>query len=80
MAKQQSRKPAKDADKIGASEANQPARKGEHQPRQREPRTRSGRVGPRRRLTRRQRQSCQRPPSRTAPFRLPMTSGRRKLL
>jgi len=44
MAKQQSRKPAKDADKIGASEANQPTRKGEHQPRQRKPRTRSGRA------------------------------------
>jgi hypothetical protein len=42
MAKQQSRKPAKDADKIGASEANQPTRKGEHQPRQRKPRTRVG--------------------------------------
>jgi hypothetical protein len=44
MAKQQSRKPAKDADKIGASEANQPTRKGEHQPRQCKPRTRSGRA------------------------------------
>ena len=44
MAKQQSRKPAKDADKIGASEANQPTRKGEHQPRGRKPRTRSGRA------------------------------------
>ena len=44
MARQQSRKPAKDADKIGASEANQPTRKGEHQPRQRKPRTRSGRA------------------------------------
>jgi hypothetical protein len=39
-----------------------------------------GRVGQRRRLTRRQRQSRQKPASRTAPFRLPMTSGRRKLL
>ena len=44
MAKQQSRKPTKDADKIGASEANQPTRKGEHQPRGRKPRTRSGRA------------------------------------
>ena len=44
MAKQQSRKPAKDANKIGANEANQPTRKGEHQPRQRKPRTRSGRA------------------------------------
>jgi hypothetical protein len=43
MAKQQSRKPTKDADKIGASEANQPTRKGVHQPRQRKLRTRSGR-------------------------------------
>ena len=41
MAKQQSRKPTKEADKIGASE---PARKGEHQPRQRKPRTRWGRA------------------------------------
>ena len=37
-------KPTKDADKIGASEANQPTRKGVHQPRQRKPRTRSGRA------------------------------------
>ena len=44
MAKQQSRKPTKDADKIGASEANQPTRKDEHQLRQRKPRTRSGRA------------------------------------
>ena len=44
IAKQQSRKPTKDADKIGASEASQPTRKGEHQPRQRKPRTRSGRA------------------------------------
>jgi len=44
MAKQQSRKPTKDADKIGASEANQPTCKGEHQPRGRKPRTRSGRA------------------------------------
>ena len=44
MAKQQSRKPTKDADKIGASEANQPTGKGEHQPRGRKPRTRSGRA------------------------------------
>jgi hypothetical protein len=44
MAKQQSRKPAKDANQIGASEANQPTRKDEHQPRQRKLRTRSGRV------------------------------------
>src|SRR5215469_6618896 len=44
MAKQQSRKPTKDADKIGAGEANQPTRKDEHQPRQRKPRTRSGRA------------------------------------
>jgi hypothetical protein len=44
MAKQQSRKPAKDANQIGASEANQLTRKGEHQPGQRKPRTRSGRA------------------------------------
>jgi hypothetical protein len=44
MAKQQTRKPTKGADKIGASEANQPTRKAEHQPRQRKPRTRSGRT------------------------------------
>jgi hypothetical protein len=44
MAKQQSRKPTKDADKIGAGEANQPTRKDEHQPRGRKPRTRSGRA------------------------------------
>ena len=44
MAKQQSRKPTKDADKIGASEANQPTRKDEHKLRQRKPRTRSGRA------------------------------------
>jgi hypothetical protein len=41
MAKQQSRKPTKDADKIGASAAKQPTRKGEHQRRGRKPRTRS---------------------------------------
>lgn len=40
MAKQQTCKPTK----IGASEATQPPRKGEHQPRQRKPRTRSGRA------------------------------------
>ena len=46
MAKQQSRKPTKDADKIGAGEANQPTRKDEHQPRGRKPRTvGSGRGG-----------------------------------
>jgi hypothetical protein len=44
MAKQQTRKPAKGADKIGASEAKQPTRKDEHQPRQRKPPTRSGRA------------------------------------
>jgi hypothetical protein len=44
MAKEQSRKPTKGADKIGASEANQPTRKGVHKPRQRKPRTRSGRA------------------------------------
>ena len=44
MAKQQSHKPTKDADKIGASEANQPTRKDEHKLRQRKPRTRSGRA------------------------------------
>src|SRR6516162_4956785 len=44
MARQQSRKPAKDANKIGASEATQPPRKGERQPRGCKPRTRSGRA------------------------------------
>ena len=44
MAKQQSRKPTKDADKIGASEANRPIRRDERQPRGRKPRTRSGRA------------------------------------
>jgi len=44
MAKQQTSKPTKGADKIGASEANQPTRKGEHQPRQRKPQTRLGRA------------------------------------
>ena len=42
MAKQQTRKSAKGADKQGASEANQPARKDERQPRRRQPRPRSG--------------------------------------
>ena len=37
MAKQQSRKPAKDVNKIGASEANQPTRKDEHKLRQPRP-------------------------------------------
>ena len=44
MAKQQSRKPAKDVNNLGTSEATQPPRKGEHQPRGRKPRTRSGRA------------------------------------
>jgi len=44
MTKQQSRKPTKDAGKIGASEDTQPPRKTDHQPRQRKPRTRSGRA------------------------------------
>ena len=44
MAKQQTRKPAKDADKLGTSEATQPPRKDERQPRGRKPRTRSGRA------------------------------------
>ena len=44
MAKQQSRKPAKDINKLDTSEANQPTRRGEHQPRQRKPRTRSSRA------------------------------------
>jgi hypothetical protein len=44
MAKQQTRKPTKDADKIGASEATQPTRKGEHQPRQRKSPTQSRRA------------------------------------
>src|SRR6516225_9672368 len=44
MAKQQTRKPAKDVNKLGTSEAIQPLRKDEHEPRQRKPRTRSGRA------------------------------------
>jgi len=44
MAKQQTRKPAKDVNKLGTSEATQPPRKDEHQPRERRPRTRSGRA------------------------------------
>ena len=44
MAKQQSRKPAKDVNKLGTSEATQPPRRDAHQPRQRKPRTRSGRA------------------------------------
>ena len=44
MAKQQSRKPTKDADKIGAREDTQPPRKDEHPPRGRKPRTRLGRA------------------------------------
>ena len=44
MAKQQSGKPAKDADKLGTSEPTQPPRKDERQPRGRKPRTRSGRA------------------------------------
>jgi biotin operon repressor len=42
MAKQQTRKSARDANKRGASEANRPTRKDEHQPRRRNPRPRSG--------------------------------------
>ena len=44
MAKQQTRKPAKDVNKLGTSEATQPPRKDEHKLRQRKPRTRSGRA------------------------------------
>ena len=44
MANQQTRKPAKDADKLGTSEPTQPPRKDERQPRGRKPRTRSGRA------------------------------------
>jgi hypothetical protein len=44
MAKQQSRKPAKDADKLGTSEPTQPPRKDERPPRGRKPRTRLGRA------------------------------------
>lgn len=43
MAKQQSGKPTKDVNKLGTSEATQPTRKDEHEPRGRKPRTRSGR-------------------------------------
>jgi hypothetical protein len=42
--KQQSRKPAKDVNKLGTGEATQPSREDEHQPRGRNPRTRSGRA------------------------------------
>ena len=44
MAKQQTRRSARDVNKLGTSEATQPPRKDEHQPRQRKPRTRSGRA------------------------------------
>ena len=44
MANQQTRKPAKDADKLGTSEPTQPPRKDERQPRGRKPRTRPGRA------------------------------------
>jgi hypothetical protein len=44
MAKQQTCKPAKDASKLGTSEATQCPPEDEHQPRQRKPRTRSGRA------------------------------------
>ena len=44
MAKQQIRKPAKGVNELGTIEAIQPTRKGEHQPRQRKPRTRSSRA------------------------------------
>ena len=44
MANEQTRKPAKDADKLGTSEPTQPPRKDERQPRGRKPRTRSGRA------------------------------------
>jgi hypothetical protein len=44
MAKQQTRKSAKDANKLDTSEVTQPPRTDEHQPRGRKPRTRSGRA------------------------------------
>ena len=44
MAKQQTRKPAKDVAKLRTSEDTQPPRKTEHQPRGLKPRTRSGRA------------------------------------
>jgi hypothetical protein len=44
MSKQQSRKLSQDVNKLGASEATQPPRKDEQQPRGRKPRTRSGRA------------------------------------
>ena len=44
MARQQTRKPAKAANKLRTSEDTQPPRKTDHQPRQRKPRTRSGRA------------------------------------
>ena len=44
MAKQQSRKPAKDINKLGTGEATQPTRKGVHQPRQRNSPTQSRRA------------------------------------
>ena len=77
MAKQQSRKPTKDADKIGASEATQPLRKDEHEPRQRKPRTRSGRAAAE---TNSAAAELPKASVKNSAIRLPMTSGRRKLL
>jgi hypothetical protein len=77
IAKQQSRKPTKDADKIGASEASQPTRKGEHQPRQRKPQTRSGRAAAE---TNSAAAELPKASVKNSAIRLPMTSGRRKLL
>jgi hypothetical protein len=44
MAKQQTRRSARDVNKLGTSAATQPPRETEHQPRGRKPRTRSGRA------------------------------------
>ena len=77
MAKQQTSKPTKGADKIGASEANQPTRKDEHQPRQRKPRARSGRAAVE---TNSAAAELPKASVKNSAIRLPMTSGRRKLL
>ena len=77
MAKQQIRKPAKGVNELGTIEAIQPTRKGEHQPRQRKPRTRSSRAAAE---TNSAAAELPKASVKNSAIRLPMTSGRRKLL